>query len=67
MIPMALPWWSQRETMLVSPSPANACALAKELGALIDEFIIENVDPSAIDGLAGESFDQYRAITTPAL
>jgi ATP-dependent helicase/nuclease subunit B len=62
--PDGAPVVDKRETMLVSPSPANACALAKELGALIDEFIIENVDPSAIDGLAGESFDQYWAITT---
>ena len=62
--PDGAPVVDKRETMLVSPSPANACALAKELGALIDEFVIENVDPSAIDGLAGESFDQYWAITT---
>jgi ATP-dependent helicase/nuclease subunit B len=62
--PDGAPVLDKRETMLVSPSPANACALAKELGALIDEFIIENVDPSSIDSLAGESFDQYWAITT---
>jgi len=62
--PDGAPVVDKSETILVSPSPANACALAKELGALIDEFIIENVDPSAIDGLAGESFDQYWAITT---
>lgn len=52
------------ETMLVSPSPSNACALAKELGALIDEFIIENVDPLSIDDLADPAFDQYWSITT---
>src|SRR5208282_1371644 len=62
--PDGAPVVDKRETMLVSPSPANACALAKELGALIDEFIIENVDPSSINGLAGETFDQYWAITT---
>jgi ATP-dependent helicase/nuclease subunit B len=62
--PDGAPVLDKRETMLVSPSPANACALAKELGALIDEFIIENVDPSSIDSLADESFDQYWAITT---
>jgi ATP-dependent helicase/nuclease subunit B len=65
--PDGAPVLDMSETMLVSPSPANAWALANELGALIDEFIIENVDPSSIDGLAGESFDQYWAITTQFL
>jgi len=41
--------------------------LAKELGALIDEFIIENVDPSSIGRLVDEAFDQYWAITTKFL
>jgi ATP-dependent helicase/nuclease subunit B len=58
------PALDRREPMLVSPSPANACALAKDLGALIDEFIIENVDPAGIGSLADEAFDRYWAITT---
>jgi ATP-dependent helicase/nuclease subunit B len=57
------PVLDRRESLLVSPSSANACALAKELGALIDEFIIEDVDPAAIDSLVDEPFDQYWAIT----
>ena len=61
------PVLDRREPMLVSPSPANACMLAKELGALIDEFIIENVDPSSIGRLVDEAFDQYWAITTKFL
>ncbi len=61
------PVLDKSEAMLVSPSPANACALAKEVGALIDEFIIENVDPASIDNLASELFDQYWAITTQFL
>ncbi len=52
--PDGAPVLDRREAMLVSPSPSNACALAKELGALIDEFIIEDVDPSSIGRLADE-------------
>ena len=52
-----------RESLLVSPTAANACALAKELGALVDEFIIENVEVGAIDRLVDEPFDDYWAIT----
>ena len=57
----------ERETLLVAPSPVSAFALAGDLGALIDEFIIENVDLSAMDGLAEDTFDQYWAITTQFL
>ena len=56
-----------REALLISPSAANASALAKELGALIDEFIIENIDPAAIHKLVDEAFDRYWAITTQFL
>ncbi len=49
--------------ILIAPSAANACALAKELGALIDEFVIEGVEPEAVLGCADESFDRYWAIT----
>ena len=65
--PDGAPVLDRREVMLVSPSPSNACALAKELGALIDEFIIEDVDPSSIANLADEFFDKYWAITTQFL
>ncbi len=51
------------EAFLIAPSAVNACALAKELGALIDEFIIEGVESDAIRGCVDESFDRYWAIT----
>ena len=51
------------EALLVAPTTANACALAKELGALIDEFVIEGVEPEAVLSCADESFDRYWAIT----
>ena len=50
-------------SFLIAPNAANACALAKELGALIDEFVIEGVEPEAVLGCADESFDDYWAIT----
>ncbi len=51
------------EALLVAPSAPTACALAKELGALIDEFVIEGVEPEAVLGCADESFDRYWSIT----
>ncbi len=51
------------EPALVTPSAVNACALAKELGALIDEFMIEGVEPESISRCVDESFDRYWAIT----
>ncbi len=65
--PDGAPVLDRREPLLISPSPANACALAKELGALIDEFIIEDIDTALIHGLADEAFDRYWAITTQFL
>lgn len=53
-----------REMLLVAPSPASAYALAGDLCALIDELIIEGVDPRALDGLAEDSYDRFWAITT---
>lgn len=53
-----------REMLLVAVSPASAYALAGDLCGLIDEFIIENVDPRALAGLADESYDRFWAITT---
>lgn len=56
-----------REMLLVAPSPASAFALAGELAALIDEFIIEGVDPAALSGLAEDAYDRFYAITTDFL
>lgn len=53
-----------REMLLVAVSPTSAYALAGDLCALIDEFIIENIDPRALEGLAEESYDRFWAITT---
>ncbi|ATQ68069.1 MULTISPECIES: double-strand break repair protein AddB [Methylosinus] len=53
-----------REMLLVAPSPASACALAEELARLVDEFIIEDVDPKALGSLAEDAHDRYFAITT---
>jgi ATP-dependent helicase/nuclease subunit B len=50
-------------SFLIAPNAANACALAKQLGALIDEFVIEGVEPEAVLNCAEESFDRYWAIT----
>ena len=56
------------EPFLVASSPTGAYALAAELGALIDEFVIEDVDRcwdrTVIDDA---SFDKYWSITTTFL
>ncbi|WP_457797547.1 double-strand break repair protein AddB [Methylocystis sp. S23] len=58
----------ESEPFLVAASPAGAYALAADLGALIDEFIIEGVDAGAIDqAIEGGAFDQYWSITTSFL
>jgi ATP-dependent helicase/nuclease subunit B len=61
------PEFDRSEKFVVASSPASAYALAGELGALIDEFIIENVDWSRIDHLSDDSFDKFWAITTQFL
>ena len=55
MDPTGAPEYDRSESLLVASSPASAYALAGELGALIDEFLIENVDWSRIDRLADGS------------
>ena len=55
------------EPFLVASSPSGAYALAADLGALIDEFIIEDVAASAIGGIVDDAFDQYWSITTTFL
>jgi len=61
------PVLDEREPMLVSASPANAYALGEELASLIDEMIIEGVDPALLRNLADDGFDRYWAITTEFL
>ncbi|MGE5368854.1 MAG: double-strand break repair protein AddB [Chloroflexota bacterium] len=56
------------EPFLVASSPTGAYALAAELGALIDEFVIEDVDPAGIRTVIDDaSFDKYWSITTTFL
>ncbi|WP_363346938.1 double-strand break repair protein AddB [Methylocystis echinoides] len=58
----------ESESFLVASSPAGAYALAAELGALIDELIIEGVAPDKIAAAIDDSaFDKYWAITTTFL
>jgi ATP-dependent helicase/nuclease subunit B len=52
-----------REMLLVAPSPSSAFALAGELAALVDEFIIEKVEARTLDGLTDEAHDRFFAIT----
>lgn len=51
------------EAPLVAASPAQAFALAGDLGALIDDMIIEGVPWARLDGLAPGDFDAYWRIT----
>ena len=50
--------------LLVGTSPADAFALAGELGRVIDEFIIENIDAGRLGPLADAEHDRYWQITT---
>ncbi len=52
-----------REPALVASTPAQAYALAGDLAALIDDLIIEKVDPKALERLAPEAYDRYWGIT----
>lgn len=51
------------EAMLVTNSPAQAFVLARDLGGLIDELVIQNIDPAKFENLMPERFDQYWGIT----
>jgi ATP-dependent helicase/nuclease subunit B len=55
--------FDESERALVATSPAQAYALAGDLAALIDDLIIEGVDPQRLDGLATDAFDPYWRIT----
>ncbi|WP_424363106.1 double-strand break repair protein AddB [Methylocystis parvus] len=60
--------YDESEPFLVAASPAGAYALAADLAALIDEFIIEGVDAEAVKNAIDDSaFDQYWSITTTFL
>jgi len=57
--------YDESEPFLVAASPAGAYALAADLAALIDEFIIEGVDVGSIDDAVDDNaFDRYWSITT---
>ena len=51
------------EPMLVAGAPAHAFHLARDLGALIDEMIIEEVDWTNLNNLAPEQLAKYWGIT----
>ena len=55
--------FDESEAPLVAASPAQAFALAGDLGALIDDMIIEGVPWERLDGLAPGDFDAYWRIT----
>ncbi len=51
------------QALVVGSTPADALALAGELAGLIDEFIVEGADWSAIKALEAEDYDRYWGIT----
>jgi ATP-dependent helicase/nuclease subunit B len=55
--------FDESEPALVATSPAQAYALAGDLAALIDDLIIEGVDPQRLDNLVTDNFDPYWRIT----
>ncbi|MBL1257968.1 double-strand break repair protein AddB [Methylocystis sp. Sn-Cys] len=60
--------YDESEPFLVASSPAGAYALAADLSALVDEFIIEDIPADAIDRAIDDSaFDPYWSITTTFL
>jgi ATP-dependent helicase/nuclease subunit B len=55
--------FNETEPALVAATPAEAYALAGDLAALIDDMIIDKVDPQALETLAPETYDRYWRIT----
>ncbi len=55
--------FDETEPPLVVGGPAQAYALARELAALIDDMIIEDVDPAGLQKLVADAFDPYWGIT----
>ncbi len=53
----------ETEPALVAATPAEAYALAGDLAALIDDMIIDKVDPKALETLAPGAYDRYWGIT----
>lgn len=53
----------ENEDYLVTHAPGQAFHMAGELAGLIDEFIIEGIDPSALRTLVADEFDRYWSIT----
>lgn len=55
------------QALVVGATPADALALAGELTDLIDEFIVEGADWSAVRRLAAEDYDRYWGISAEFL
>lgn len=55
------------QALVVGATPADALALAGELAGLIDEFIVEGADWSAVRTLAADDHDRYWGITAQFL
>jgi ATP-dependent helicase/nuclease subunit B len=55
--------FDESEPALVATSPAQAFSLAGDLAALIDDFLIEGVDPQQLETLVADAFDPYWRIT----
>ena len=55
--------FDDREPALVATTPAQAYALAADLGALIDDMIIEGASWDRLEALAPETYDSYWRIT----
>ncbi len=55
--------FDESEPPLVAASPAQALSLADDLAALIDDMIIEDIDPEKLNGLVADAFDPYWGIT----
>lgn len=51
------------ELNVVAHAPAQAWYLAGELAALIDEMLIENIDPQMLKGIPVENLEKYWQIT----
>lgn len=51
------------EPLLVGASPANAWVLSRDLAALIDEMIIEDIAWTRLDALPLEDYDRYWGVT----
>lgn len=55
------------QALVAGATPADAFALAGQLGGLIDEFIVEGADWSAVRNLAAEDYDRYWGVSADFL